>query len=87
MYFRSFHWAVSKAYVTRKHGVNFYPSLECFKSILKGGLAALRFNSGRRERYFGLAAGYWTVMTAGWHDRALQTERANTPQESHPVRR
>ena len=86
-YFRSFHWAVSKAYVTRKHGVLFHPPVEWLKSVIRGGLAALRFNSERRERHFGLAAGYWTVMTAGKHDGARRTERANAPPESHPVRR
>ena len=64
IYFRSFHWAVSKAYVTRKHGVTFRPPMEWLKSVIRGGLAALRFNSERRERYFGLAAGYWSVMTS-----------------------
>ena len=86
MYFRSFHWAVSKAYVTRKHGVTFRPPVEWLKSIIRGSLAALRFNSERRERYFGLAAGYWTVMTSPNRDGALQIEPANTTQESHPVR-
>ena len=85
-YFRSFHWAVSKAYVTRKHGVTFRLPVEWLKSVIRGGLAALRFNSERRERYFGLAAGYWTVMTSGNRDSGLQMEPANTTQESHPVR-
>ena len=62
MYFRSFHWARSKSYVTAKHGVAFHPAMEWGKSILRGGLAAIRFNSDRRERYFGLAAGYWSVL-------------------------
>jgi N-acetylglucosaminyl-diphospho-decaprenol L-rhamnosyltransferase len=86
MYSRSFHWAVSKSYITRKHGVSFHTPMEWFKSILRGSLATLRFNSQRRERYFGLAAGYWTVMMPGKRNRASQTERANASQESHPAR-
>jgi len=84
-YFRSFHWAVSKAYVTRKHGVTFHPAMQWLKSILRGSLATLRF-SQRRERYFGLAAGYWTVMTSGNLDKGLQMEPSNTTREKHPVR-
>ena len=86
MYFRSFHWAVSKSYVTRKHGVAFHPPVEWFKSILRGSLAILRFNPERRERYFGLAAGYWTVMTSGNRDDVPQAGHTKSPQERHPVR-
>ncbi len=78
-YFRSLHWAMSKSYVTRKHEVAFNPAKEWFKSILRGSLAALRFNSERRERHFGLASGYWSVMTSV--DR-----HANPMQESRAVR-
>jgi GT2 family glycosyltransferase len=63
-HFSSFHWAVSKSYVTRKHGVPFNPAVEWSKAIMRGCLAALRFNSARRERYFGLAAGYLSVLRA-----------------------
>jgi N-acetylglucosaminyl-diphospho-decaprenol L-rhamnosyltransferase len=86
IYFRSFHWAVSKSYVTRKHGVAFHPAVEWFKSILRGSLAAVRFNSARRERYFGLAGGYWTVMAGGGRKEDAGAGRANSTRESHPVR-
>lgn len=76
VYVRSFHWARSKAYVTRKHGVAFHPGREWVKSLLRGGLAALRFNSERRERYFGLAAGYWTVLTDAQSPSALSASEA-----------
>lgn len=80
IHFRSLHWAVSKSYVTRKHGVVLHPPLEWIKSVLRGGLAALRFNSGRRERYFGLAAGYWIVMT-NRNGRAPHM-KTDTPQDN-----
>ncbi len=85
-YFRSFHWAISKCYVTRKHGVAFHPPIEWFKSVMRGSLAALRFNPERRERHFGLAAGYWTVITRADRGGVPQVELANPRQESHPVR-
>lgn len=68
MYFSSFHWAVSKAYVARKHGVRLSPAKECLKSLLRGVLAALRFSTPRRERYFGLAAGYMSVLRSRRRD-------------------
>jgi N-acetylglucosaminyl-diphospho-decaprenol L-rhamnosyltransferase len=64
-YFRSFHWAVSKTYVSRKHGVPLNPALEWRKAIVRGWMAALRGNLERRERYFGLASGYKAVMQSG----------------------
>ncbi len=85
IYFRSFHWAVSKAYVTRKHGVTLHPPVEWFKSIVRGSLAALRFNFERRERYFGLAGGYWAVMTSGDGDETSGMQPENPAQESPPV--
>ena len=85
-YVRSLHWAVSKSYVTRKHGVAFHPAMEWFKSLLRGSLATLRFKSERRERYFGLAAGYWSVLTSGDRDGVSQVGRANPTEESRPVR-
>jgi N-acetylglucosaminyl-diphospho-decaprenol L-rhamnosyltransferase len=86
IYFRSFHWAVSKAYVTRKHNIAFHPAVELFKSIIRGSLAALRCNSQRRERHFGLAAGYWAVMTGGNRDRVPGIGAANRVQERRLVR-
>ena len=85
-HFRSFHWAVSKSYVTRKHGVAFHPRGQWFKSIMRGSLAAIRFNSERRERHFGLAAGYWSVMNGGDEGDAVQIESVSGTPESHPVR-
>lgn len=61
-YFRSHHWAVSRSYVSRKHGVPFDPAHERRKAILRGCMAALRGAVDRRDRYFGLASGYRSVI-------------------------
>ncbi len=75
-FFRSFHWAVSKAYVTRKHGVPFHPRIEWFKATLRGCFAALRRNSTRRERYFGLAAGYrWAIIRSALETYDMEREK------------
>jgi N-acetylglucosaminyl-diphospho-decaprenol L-rhamnosyltransferase len=77
-FFRSFHWAVSKEYVTRKHGIPFHPHREWFKATFRGCLAVLRRNSTRRERYFGLAAGFrWAIIKKALE--TYDTERAKDP--------
>jgi N-acetylglucosaminyl-diphospho-decaprenol L-rhamnosyltransferase len=62
MFFRSFHWAVSKCYVSRKHGIPFNPAIERWKAVARGCMAALRGAAERRERHLGLAAGYRAVI-------------------------
>jgi N-acetylglucosaminyl-diphospho-decaprenol L-rhamnosyltransferase len=83
--FASFHWAVSKSYVARKHGAPFNPAVERRKAIMRGCLAALRFNPARRERYFGLAAGYTAVLNgalSGEKHHAVSSSPVKTPDAS-----